>query len=456
MDLFRVKQLQPVSEVSLKKCLTRFDLVFMGIGAIIGAGIFVLTGIAAATKAGPAIVLSYILAGGASAFAAFCYAELAASIGGAGSAYSYSYASLGEIVAWIIGWDLILEYGFGVCTVAIGWSGYVNDALLSMGIQIPAYLLKGYMEGGLLNLPAFSIVLFLMGIVALGVKQSTNINACIVFIKLLAITVFVLVALFHVNTMNWNPFMPFGWFGVAGGASLVFFAFIGFDAVSTAAEESIHPQRDLPVGILGSLIICTLIYIIVSFLLTGVTSYTSLNIKSPVAETILNLGYRAAAGLIAAGAIAGLTSVILIFIYSLSRIFYAMSRDKLLPSYFVHLHPKTQTPVRIILFTGLLMSLAAGTFSLAEVAELVNIGTLMAFSIVCFGVLFLRHTKPDLPRPFKTPFCPYIPILGILFCVFLMFSLPIITWIRFILWMIIGFIVYFFYSHKNSELSEKT
>lgn len=454
MNLFRTKiSHQTDTAGELKRCLTAFDLTLLGIGAIIGAGIFVLTGIAAATKAGPAIVVSYALAGIACSFAALSYAELASSIRGSGSAYSYAYAGLGEIVAWIIGWDLILEYGVGTCAVAIGWSGYVNDALLSIGITIPTLLLKPYAEGGFINLPAVLIILTLCSVLIIGVKQSARFNMLIVFIKLAAIALFIAVAMKEVEPRNWQPFMPFGWKGIVEGAALVFFAFIGFDAVSTAGEEAKNPQKDLSLGTIGSLGICTVIYIVVSGLLTGIASYTTLNTQSPVAEAILNLGHKVTADVIALGAIAGLTSTMLIFIYAITRVVYSMSKDGLIPELFSRVHPKTQTPVQVIVISGVLMSLVAGFFSMQEVAELVNIGTLAAFVIVCISVIILRVTKPDLPRPFKTPFCPLIPLLGVFSCGYLMISLPWITWLRFIVWMIIGLVVYVFYGYRHSKLS---
>lgn len=392
------------------------------------------------------------MAGTASAFAALCYAELASTVGGAGSAYNYAYATLGELVAWIIGWDLLLEYGLGACAVSIGWSGYVYDVFKAMGFSIPSELLRTPIEGGIANVPAMLIVMFLTSVLAIGVRQSSNFNIIIVATKLIAIAVFIGVAVQNVQPQYWTPFMPFGWHGVVGGAALVFFAYIGFDAVSTTAEETINPQRDLPIGIIGSLAICTLIYVIVSLLLTGITSYTELDVKSPVAATILHLGYRVGAGIIAAGAIAGLTSVILIFIYALSRIFYAMSRDGLLPPLFSKVHPKTKTPVLIIFSSGTLIALGAGFLSLGEVAELVNIGTLVAFMVVCAGVIFLRRNKPELPRPFKTPYSPTLPLLGILFCGYLISGLPMITWMRFVIWMFLGLISYFFYGYYHSKL----
>lgn len=453
MDLFRTRRFN-LERSGLKQTLSAFDLIFLGIGAIIGAGIFVLTGIAAATKAGPAIVLSYTLAGLASAFAALCYAEFAASVGGAGSAYTYAYAALGEFIAWIIGWDLILEYSLGICAVAIGWSGYVNDILLSLNLHLPAKYIKSTIEGGFFDILAFIIVLFLTSVVALGVRLSANLNLAIVFIKLIAIAIFIIVAIPEVKSQYWTPFLPFGFSGIASGAALVFFAFIGFDAVSTAAEETINPQRNLPIGILGSLFVCTIIYIVVSLLLTGIAPYSTLNVKSPVADTILHLGHKVAAGFIAAGAVAGLTSVMLIFIFGMTRIFFAMSRDGLLPSYFSSINPKTHTPVRAILCAGIIIAFIAGLSPIADIAELVNIGTLAAFIIVCISVIFLRRSNPELKRPFKTPFSPIVPILGVISCGYLMISLPWVTWLRFVIWMILGLIVFFTYSYKNSNLNE--
>lgn len=455
-SLLRTKPAVHHSETKLKRCLSAFDLTLLGIGAIIGAGIFVLTGVAAATKAGPAITLSYVLAGIACSFAAFAYAELASAVGGSGSAYTYGYVALGEIFAWIIGWDLILEYAISVCAVAIGWSGYINNALNSIGIYLPAAFIKSPSEGGIVNMLAIFIILLLSGILSFGVKHSARFNAFIVLVKLAAIALFIWVAIKHFNVHDWSPYMPFGWTGVVQGAALVFFAYIGFDAVSTASEEAEHPQRDMSIGIIASLIICTVIYIVVSGLLTGITSYTTLNNKSPVAETILNLGHAAAAGFIAVGAIAGLTSVVLIFIYGLSRIIFAISRDGLLPSFFSKVNRITHTPTRTIALATLIMCPIAGLLPIQEVAELVNIGTLAAFVIVCTGVIILRQTKPDLPRPFRVPFSPLLPILGILSCGYLMVNLPLVTWIRFVVWMMIGFIIYFSYSRFHSKLSRQS
>ena len=455
MSLLRTKPINAdmYCDTGLKRCLGPWDLTLLGIGAIIGAGIFVLTGIAAATHAGPGIVLSFVVAGLACAFSALAYAELAASIGGCGSAYGYAYAGLGEIVAWIIGWDLILEYGVATAAVAIGWSGYFDNALAAVGLHLPEYFLKAPSDGGWINLPAAGIVLTLAVLLAVGVRQSARFNAAMVFIKLAAIGTFIAVAAFNVNPANWTPFLPFGWGGVISGAALIFFAYIGFDAVSTAAEEAIDPPRDLPIGILASLVVCTVIYMLVAGLLTGIAPYTSLNVPSPVADALLHLGHTSAAAFIAAGAIAGLTTVMLVLYYGLTRVFLAMSRDGLLPSVFSAISRRTHTPVRVILASGLLIAAIAGFTPIGDVAELVNIGTLAAFVLVCGGVIVLRYTRPDLPRPFKTPFSPLIPALGIAFCLYLMASLPVLTWERFLIWLAIGMAVYFGYSRKRSVLA---
>lgn len=453
MSVWSTKPIEGIEgQGALKRVLGAWDVTFLGVGAIIGAGIFVLTGVVAATNTGPAVILSYVVAGLACVFVALSYAELAASVGGCGSAYGYAYAGLGEMIAWIIGWDLLLEYGLGISTVAIGWSGYVTNAFSSMGITLPHALTHSPFEGGIIDVPAAAIILLLAGLLCLGTRESSRFNTGIVFIKLLAIMVFIGVAVNHVDTNHWEVFMPFGWNGVMTGAALVFFAYIGFDAVSTAAEETINPQRNLPIGIIASLFICTLIYMVVASLLTLVVPYTSLNVKSPVAEVLLNLQHPFAAGLISAGAIAGLTTVMLVLYYGFSRIFLAISRDGLLPRRFAKVNSKTHTPVSIILVSGVIMAITAGLTPIGELAELVNIGTLAAFVLVCGGVIALRITKPDMPRPFKLAYNPLIPTLGILSCLYLMWSLPSITWIRFLLWMAAGVGIYFVYGYKNSLL----
>lgn len=455
MSLFRTKPINTVSNsnIGLRRCLSAFDLVLLGIGAIIGAGVFVLTGIVAATHAGPAVVLSYAVAGTASLFAALSYAELASSVGGSGSAYAYSYASFGEFFAWIIGWDLLLEYTVSVSTVAIGWSGYIHDTLLALGITIPITLYKNPFEGGIINLPAVLIVVFLTALLCLGTKGSSRFNASIVSIKLIAIGIFVAVASRHIDTSYWSNFFPFGWFGIINGAALVFFAYIGFDAVSTAAEETINPARNLPIGIIVSVVVCTLLYILVAALLTGIVPYTSLNVASPVANALLQIGQPFAAAIVSSGAIAGLTTVMLVMYYGLTRIAFAISRDGLLPPFFSRIFPATATPVRGIILNGTIIAAIAGLVPIGEAAELVNIGTLAAFTFVCVGVIVLRITQPNLVRPFKLPLNPVIPMLGIIFCVYLMAYLPLITWLRFGIWLVIGLIIYFMYSKKHSLLA---
>lgn len=457
MDLFRKKDITESldNESRLAKCLTVFDLMFLGVGAIIGAGIFVLTGVVAATQAGPAIIVSYIIAGFACAFAALSYAELAASIGGCGSAYGYAYAGFGELIAWIVGWDLLLEYAISVSAVSAGWSEYANDFLLSLAIHIPKYLLHGPLADGIFNVLAFFIIVVLTGLLIIGVKSSSRVNNLMVLIKLLVIFLFVVIATTEVRIENWSSFMPFGWKGVIKGASLIFFAYIGFDAVSTAAEEAIDPQRDLPKGIIGSLLLCTALYILVSGLLTGIAHYSTLDVASPISHSLLVLGYRIAAGLIGVGAIAGLTTVMLVLFYGLTRVFLAMSRDGLLPKVFSTTNERTKTPIRIIALSGLLMALLAAMVPIGDLAELVNIGTLFAFIVVCSGVIYLRHTQPDMLRPYKTPGMPYVPILGIISCFYLIINLPWVTILRFLIWMTLGLIIYFTYSYKRSALEKK-
>ena len=449
----------------LKKCLTAFDLTLLGVGAIIGTGIFVLTGHAAATQSGPAVVLSFVVAGIACTFAALAYAELAASVGGCGSAYGYSYAAFGELIAWIIAWDLILEYGVSVAAVANGWSGYFNNALTAIGLGLPPDFTKGPFaegDGGYCNVPAVGIILLLMFLLIAGVKESARINAIAVAVKLITIAVFIGIAVFNVHPENWTPFMPFGWFdhtadgktvGVLAGASLVFFAYVGFDAVSTAVEESHSPQRDVPIGIMGSLVFCTVIYIIVSALLTGIVPYGDLNVPSPVAHALQQIGYNWGSALVAAGVIFGLTTVMLVLYYALTRIIVGVSRDGLLPGFFSVINPATHTPVRTTVITGLIMAFAAGFTPLGVLAELVNIGTLTAFVLVCAGVIVLRRSHPHMPRPFKMPFGVLLPVLGILSCGALIAFLPLVTHLRFLLWLAAGLVIYFAYSIRKSKLA---
>ncbi len=460
--LLRTKPVETHTNSGLKKCLSAFDLALLGIGCAIGTGIFVLTGLAAATQSGPAVILSFVLAGVASGFAALAYAELAASVGGSGSAYGYSYVAFGELAAWIMGWILLLEYGVGAAAVANGWAGYFVNTLANFNVYLPEALTKAPMLGGMINLPAFAIIWLLTILLIVGVKESARFNNIIVVIKLSTIAIFLALSIGHLNTANWHPFMPFGWFetldngkniGVLAGASLVFFAYFGFDAVSTAAEEAKNPQRDLPIGLLASLAFCTIIYIIVSAVLTGVVPYTELNTTSPVAYALTKLGYTWASTLVATGVLAGLITVLLVLLYGLTRILFAMSRDGLISPIFSKVNPDRQTPTRIILMCGLAVSLVAGFFPLGELAETVNIGTLAAFVMVCIGVIVLRIRQPDLPRPFKNPWNPLIPVLGILSCSALMFFLPASTWHRFGLWILVGTIFYFIYSIRHSKLN---
>lgn len=457
MDLFRKKPILEIADTEshLKKCLSAFDLTLLGIGAIIGAGIFVLTGIVAAVHSGPAITVSYILAGIACGFSALSYAELAASIGGCGSAYGYAYAGFGEIIAWIVGWDLILEYTLSVSTVSVGWAGYFKDLLTAMDIFLPVSIFSNSVHGGILNLLPCLIILLLSWLLIIGIRVSTRINNIMVIIKLLVILLFICVASSDFNIHNWTPYNPFGWSSVVTGASLIFFAYIGFDAVSTAAEEAINPQTDLPIGIIGSLMICTILYIIVAGLLTGIVPYNTLNTPSPISSALLTLGHHLVSGLIGVGAIAGLTTVMLALFYGLTRVFYAMARDGLLPKFFAATHIKTQTPVRIIGLMGFLMALIAAFIPMKELAELVNVGTLFAFIVVCSGVLYLRYKEPNLHRPFRAPLMPLTAILGICCCCYLIIYLPIITLLRFFIWMFIGIIIYFVFSRKHSTLAKR-
>ena len=462
--MFRTKSTVEHSDVEqgLKRCLSKWDLAFLGVGAIIGTGIFVLTGHAAATQSGPAVVLSFVIAGIACALAALSYAELSAALGGCGSAYGYSYVAFGELWAFIIGWALLLEYSLSVSTVAVGWSGYFYNTLTAIGIPMPEALTKSPVDGGFVNLAAMGIIFILMGLLVAGVKHSAKTNNTIVFIKLITITIFIAVAMFNVHPAYWQPFMPFGWFqtlpngntiGVLAGASSVFFAYVGFDAVSTAAEEAQNPQRDLPFGIIASLAFCTIIYIVVSWLLTGIVPYKDLNVSSPVAHALQQIGFNWASALVSTGVIAGLTTVMLVLYYGLTRIILAMSRDGLLSSFFSLIHAKTRTPVRVVVLCGLVMSVMAGFIPLNTLANLVNIGTLAAFVLVCLGVIVLRVTKPDMQRPFRIPFGYVLPALGMVSCAALMAFLPVMTWIRFWVWLVIGLIVYFVYSLHHSVLA---
>ena len=492
MNLFRRRsvadlQAEVLTDKSLKRALGPVNLTALGIGAVIGAGIFVLTGQAAAKYAGPAIVFSFVLAGLACAFAGLCYAEFSAMIPISGSAYTYGYATLGEFVAWIIGWDLILEYLFAASAVAVSWSGYVVSFLKELGIVIPSaftsapydhhvsadagwnmwrLFTEGWVStGAVLNVPAMLIVGFITFLLVLGIKESANFNNVIVAVKLTVLLTFIAVGVAYINRNNWHPFIPpslgpgkFGWDGVVRGAGVIFFAYIGFDAVSTAAQEAKNPQRDMPIGMLVSLCICTVLYIVVSLVLTGVVNYTQLNDPAPIAVAINALGPKLAwlRVLVKIGAIAGLSSVILVMLLGQPRIFYTMSKDGLLPPVFSAVHPKFRTPWIAQILTGAIAMLIAGLFPIGLLGELVSIGTLLAFAIVCAGVFVLRFTDPEIHRPFRTPAFWLVAPLGILSCGYLMYKLPPDTWARLIVWMAIGFVIYFTYGCRHSKLQKPT
>ena len=473
MDLFWRKSIESLradaNSSQLRRVLGPVQLTALGVGAIIGAGIFVLTGQAAAQHAGPAIVLSFVLAGLACGFAGLCYAEFASMIPVAGSAYTYAYATMGELLAWIIGWDLILEYSLGASTVAVGWSGYVVSFLSDLGIHIPAQwanpmgaevtMADGSIVEGIFNFPAAFIALAVTALLVVGIRESASANGMIVIIKVAVVLLFIAFGAAYVSPDNWQPFIPeptgekgeFGFSGILTGAGVVFFAYIGFDAVSVAAQEARDPQKDMPTGILASLAICTLLYIVVSLVLTGIVPYTSLNVPDPIAVGIDATGLTWLKPLVKMGAIAGLSSVILVMIMAQPRIFYAMSRDGLLPPVFKKIHPKFKTPHITTIVTGVAVALTAGIFPIGVLGHMVSIGTLLAFAIVSIGVLVLRYKQPLLDRPFKVPGMPFIPLLGAGFCFWLMYSLPGETWVRLAIWLAIGLAIYFLYGANAAE-----
>ncbi len=442
---------------SLKRTLGPLSITAMGIGAIVGTGIFVLTGVAAANYAGPGLILSFIAAGIASGLAAICYAEFASSIPISGSAYTYSYATLGEVIAWIIGWDLVLEYAVGAATVSIGWAGYFTDLFGGiLDLKIPPSLTASPFSGGIINLPAVIIILLITALLVRGTAQSSTINNIIVGIKLLVILFFIIIGVGHINPANWHPFLPFGPAGIFHGAGIIFFAYIGFDQISTSAEETRNPARDLPLGILLSLSVCTILYIAVTAVLTGMVSYTQLNVASPVSHALILIGLKTAGSIISVGAICGLTTVLIVLLYGQSRIFFSMSRDGLLPKVFSHVHLKYRTPYLSSIMIGIVVAILAGFTPIDVLAELTNIGTLAAFILVSAAVLVLRRTQPDLRRAFRVPWMPLLPILSIIASLVLLVSLPLITIVRFFIWLIIGLIVYFLYSKRASHLEKET
>ncbi|MGP2438355.1 amino acid permease [Streptomyces sp. JW3] len=484
--LFRTKKIEQSiqdteePEHALRKSLSALDLTVFGVGVVIGTGIFVLTGTVAKNNAGPATALAFVVAGVVCALAALCYAEFASTVPVAGSAYTFSYASLGELPAWIIGWDLVLEFALGTAVVAVGWSGYVRSLLENAGWTFPDYLGgRDGADGFGFDILSAALVLVLTAILVLGMKLSARITSVVVAIKVAVVLIVIIAGAFFVKGANYDPFIPkaqpveaggglhspliqlmFGWapanFGVMGiftAASIVFFAFIGFDVVATAAEETRNPQRDMPRGILGSLLICTVLYVAVSIVVTGMQHYSELSIDAPLADAFKATGHPFFSGVISFGAAVGLTTVCMILLLGQTRVFFAMSRDGLLPRFFSRVHPRFKTPYRPTILLGVVIAIVAGFTSLSELAELVNIGTLFAFVVVALGVVILRRTRPDLPRAFRTPLVPVLPIVSVAASLWLMLNLPAETWLRFAIWMALGAVVYFLYGRTHSRLA---
>ena len=463
--LFRTKPLVQLLEDTageghrLRRVLGPFDLVAIGIGCIIGVGIFVLPGVEAATHAGPGIILSFSIAAAACACAALCYAELAAMIPVAGSAYTYGYATLGELVAWIIGWDLVLEYMVGASLVSIGWSAYlvnlIDRIIEPFGMVLPHTWTAAPWgpNPGIANLPAVFIVGLLTWLLVRGIRESSRVNLVMVIVKLAVIVVFIGLTVWYIEPANWKPFMPFGFKGVMTAAAIVFLAYVGFDAVSTTAEEAKNPQRDMPIGIMGSLVVATVLYVGVAAILTGVVPYQKLGVADPVALVLNVLEMPWASAVVSVGALAGITSVLLVLLLAQPRILFSMSRDGLLPSALSRVHPRFRTPHLTTIATGGIVALASALTPINVVAELCSIGTLFAFMIVSAGVIVLRRTRPDLQRPFKVPLFPVVPALGVVLCGYLMLSLPLATWIRFAVWLVLGLVVYATYSYRSSKLN---
>lgn len=481
-QLFRTKKLDLILKESeepgrqLKRTLGALDVTALGIGAIIGAGIFAMTGTAAAGSAdhlgaGPALIVSFVITGIACGFAALCYAEVASMIPISGSAYTYSYATMGELIAWIIGWDLILEYAVGNIAVAIAWAGYFKELVRGFGIDIPVWLtvdLRTALNSPdilaqaphifgvaiTFNLLAVLIVAFITWILVIGIRESATFNSIMVGIKLVVLAFFIVVGAFYVKPEHWTPFAPNGWAGIQVGAALVFFAYIGFDAVSTAAEETKNPARNLPIGIIASLVICTLIYIAVAAVLTGLVPYQQLATAEPLAVALNSINLNWAAGIVSFGAVAATTAVLLVFQLGQPRIFFSMSRDGLLPPSFAKVHPKFRTPHVTTILTGVFVAFFAAFADIREAVELTNIGTLFAFILVCGSIIILRRTEPDRKRSFRTPWVPAIPILGILSCMYLVLGLPVVTMLRFVIWLVIGLAIYGLYGYRKSKLRQ--
>ena len=461
------------SEKGLKRTLSSKALVALGIGAIIGAGLFSLTGIAAAENAGPAVTLSFVLAAVGCAFAGLCYAEFASMIPVAGSAYTYSYATMGEFMAWIIGWDLVLEYALGAATVGVSWSRYFLELLNKFGLHLPPNLICSpwetlklsdgtVIEGGIINLPAVVIVSLLSLLLIRGTKESASLNNFLVILKVSVVILFIVLGWGFINEANYTPYIPentgtfghFGWSGIAQGAATVFFAFIGFDAVSTAAQEAKNPQKGMPIGILGSLVVCTILYVLFAHVMTGLVPYHQFaGDAKPAATAFAVTGYDFLQNGLIIAILAGYTSVMLVMLMGQSRVFYTMSRDGLLPPFFGELHSKFRTPWKTNLFFLVFVSLFAGFVPVSDLGHMVSIGTLLAFVLVCIGILVMRKKMPDVPRAFKTPFVPFVPIAGIVVCLVLMYSLPLESWMRLVVWMGLGVVFYFIYGKKNSKIN---
>ncbi|WP_021598812.1 MULTISPECIES: amino acid permease [Actinomadura] len=487
MNLLRTKSveqsIQDTEEPAhrLRRALSALDLTVFGVGVIIGTGIFVLTGQVAKDKAGPAVALSFILAAVVCGLAALCYAEFASTVPVAGSAYTFSYATLGEFPAWIIGWDLILEMALGAAVVSVGWSGYFAALLDDIGITLPDSIAAPPGEGGTVNVPAIVLVLLVTGLLVLGIKISSRVNAVVVAIKVGVVLLVIFAGLFFITGANYDPFIPpseptpdveglkaplvqvifgsapvsFGWPGIFAAVAIVFFAYIGFDVVATAAEEARRPQRDLPIGLIGSLIITAVLYAAVATVVAGMQNYKELSDEAPLADAFKAVGRPVFSTFISVGAVIGLTTVVLILLLGQSRIFFAMGRDGLLPRWLSAVHPRFGTPYRSTIIMGVIVAVLAGFIPLAELAELVNIGTLFAFLVVSVGVVILRNTRPDLPRAFRTPWVPVIPILSVLACLFVMINLPVETWLRFLAWMAVGIVIYAAYGYRQSRLGRQ-
>ena len=469
MSIWKVKKLEKLLEESVetdksfKRTLSSGALIALGIGAIIGAGLFSLTGIAAAEHAGPAVTLSFILAAFGCAFAGLCYAEFASMIPVAGSAYTYSYATMGEFIAWIIGWDLVLEYALTAATVSVSWSSYLNEFLGFFNIHLPNQLINSPADGGIINLPAIFIVCLLSLSLIRGTKESVAINNILVIIKVSVVILFIALGWNYMTPENHEPFIPvntgvrgeFGWSGIAAGAALLFFAFVGFDAVSTAAQEAKNPQKGMPIGILGSLVVCTILYVLFSFVMTGLVPYTVFkNDASPAITAFKVTGYTWIQILLTVAILAGYTSVILVMLLGQSRVFYSMSNDGLLPKMFSDIHPKFRTPWKTNLFFLVFVSIFAGFVPIKDLGHMVSIGTLFAFALVCIGIIVMRKKMPNVERKFKVPFVPLIPILGAGVCIFLMASLNVESWLRLFVWLAIGFLIYFVYGKKHSKIED--